>query len=415
MMLNFIFVHGTGVRQPSYDQTLAIITKQVQQKDSSARCHPCYWGGAWDSRLNAGGVSIPSETTSSRGLESLDGEDYTIRLWNLLYQDPLFELEVLASQVSKSAYVPREIPTGEILDDKLRTFIPSDGLQVQLTEAGIKPEIFAEARQSILKEPTYPKAINTASPSNIGDYQEAIAKALVAQSAILLSQQYGPQALCLTGESRDAIVKQIYFELGGATERGVLDDTKKLVEGMFSKLLTGTTKMPLNMLTTLGVRTRDNWSEDYAANAGDVIMYQARGQDIRTFIRQTVDSIQSNGSKIVLLAHSLGGIAAVDLLLEANPPKVDYLITVGSQSPILYEWNALVGMTFKQGAQLPNFPKWLNIYDQRDFLSYVGEPLFPGQVEDIEVSNQQPFPASHCAYWNNPQVWTAIFNWIPRA
>jgi hypothetical protein len=58
-------------------------------------------------------------------------------------------------------------------------------------------------------------------------------------------------------------------------------------------------------------------------------------------------------------------------------------------------------------------PNWLNVYDPRDLLSYVGAPLFPGRVEDVEVDNRQPFPPSHSAYWANPQVWDAIVSRLP--
>jgi hypothetical protein len=58
---------------------------------------------------------------------------------------------------------------------------------------------------------------------------------------------------------------------------------------------------------------------------------------------------------------------------------------------------------------LPNsLPPWLNIYDLKDFLSYVGGDLFPGRVVDHRVDNRQAFPASHSAYWYNPMVWEAI-------
>jgi hypothetical protein len=55
----------------------------------------------------------------------------------------------------------------------------------------------------------------------------------------------------------------------------------------------------------------------------------------------------------------------------------------------------------------------LNIYDPDDLLSYVGAPLFPGQVEDVEVSNRQPFPQSHIAYWANPKARDAIVSRLP--
>jgi hypothetical protein len=106
----------------------------------------------------------------------------------------------------------------------------------------------------------------------------------------------------------------------------------------------------------------------------------------------------------------LGGIACVDLLVKECLENVALLVTVGSQAPFLYEINALHSLEF--GEPLPeHFPVWLNIYDLRDFLSYVGANVFPNKVQDVLVDSKQPFPRSHSAYWENPATWKAI---IPR-
>ena len=338
-------------------------------------------------------------------------------LWNLLYQDPFFELEILSLRESENNYPPpnQQLP-GQGLDKSIRNFTPSPALLEQLAQAGIKEEIFQQAKKKIIEDDNYRNAINQAQLSTMGDYRWAIAKALVAQSAILVSETDGVQALCLTGDSRDQIVTEIVSAIGGS-ERGVVDWVKNLLQEKLPKLLDSavvtTTNSILQIPTGLALRKRGSLSESIAATAGDVIMYQSRGQKIRDFIRDKIKRIQ--GLPVILIAHSLGGIAAVDLLLEPNPPEVDLLVTIGSQAPLLYEWNALTNMEHQKGANLPNtFPKWLNIYDERDFLSYIGAGIFPDQVEDIKVSNGQPFPASHGAYWNNPNVWSAIFERIPE-
>jgi hypothetical protein len=119
----------------------------------------------------------------------------------------------------------------------------------------------------------------------------------------------------------------------------------------------------------------------------------------------------------VILAHSLGGIACVDWLASKeyaeDGPKIDRLITVGSQAPYFYEIDALVSLPY--GAGLPDgLPKkWLNIYDRSDFLSYLAAPVFPGHARDVEVDNGQPFPDSHSAYWHNHrQVWKAVAEFL---
>jgi hypothetical protein len=142
--------------------------------------------------------------------------------------------------------------------------------------------------------------------------------------------------------------------------------------------------------------------------AGDILLYQARGTEIRNFIRQQI--AEAAGPRVVL-AHSLGGIACVDVLV-AEQNDVQLLVTVGSQAPFLYEINALQSLAY--GKPLPShFARWLNIYDLRDFLSYKGGKIFPGRVTDVAVDNRQPFPASHSAYWENAHVWSAISKELP--
>jgi surfactin synthase thioesterase subunit len=75
----------------------------------------------------------------------------------------------------------------------------------------------------------------------------------------------------------------------------------------------------------------------------------------------------------VLLGHSLGGVACVDLLIdpeEKERKQVKMLATVGSQAPYFYEINALSLLEYDEKTELPKyFPWWLNIYDRADFLS----------------------------------------------
>ena len=119
---------------------------------------------------------------------------------------------------------------------------------------------------------------------------------------------------------------------------------------------------------------------------------------------------------VVILAHSLGGVACVELLASEPMPQVEMLVTAGSQAPFFYELGALGSLRF--GQPLPDhFPRWLNIYDRCDFLSFVGTPVFQdrmNRLEDVEVNNRQPFPWSHTSYWRNRQTWDAITARLPQ-
>ena len=69
----------------------------------------------------------------------------------------------------------------------------------------------------------------------------------------------------------------------------------------------------------------------------DVSFYLQHGAAVRQFIAAQLRTHSGSG-KVVVLGHSLGGIAAVDLLADptmtsATDKLADLLITVGSQAP----------------------------------------------------------------------------------
>ncbi|NES73588.1 MAG: hypothetical protein F6K24_54565 [Okeania sp. SIO2D1] len=153
---------------------------------------------------------------------------------------------------------------------------------------------------------------------------------------------------------------------------------------------------------------------------GDIILYQSRGQEIRRLIFSLIEEAES---PVVLLAHSLGGIACVDLLiqgLDLSTPdenllvreqlnKVKLLVTAGSQAPFLYEIGALYSREY--GEALPDyFPEWLNFYHKWDFLSYIGADVFPqpNKITDIEIDDEKRFLESHNVYWENNKTWDEI-------
>ena len=254
MTTNFIFVHGTGVRQPAYGVALKKINQHLKNKDQSYQVHQCYWGEENGSKLNEGGKSIPTFDTNRSIDGSLSEEDYKIGLWNLLYQDPLFELEILSLRESESPYIPRQETAGETLDKTIKSFFPSQTLLEQLTEAGINKDVFVQAKENILEDKKYQNAIHQVQPP-LGDYRLAIAKALVAQSAIFVSSQDGSQALCFTGQRRDQIVDQIVSEIGGS-DRGAVDWVKNLLQEKLPKFLDSAKNITTNSLLQIPTSTR---------------------------------------------------------------------------------------------------------------------------------------------------------------
>jgi len=159
----------------------------------------------------------------------------------------------------------------------------------------------------------------------------------------------------LTRQVRDGLVVQISTMIAGA----------KLALGGWLTKTAFETLSPL--LTSKGIRQRSDLSNMVSPPAGDILKYQVRGEAIRALIKDTIKATQDD---VILFAHSLGGVACVDLLVSTEILQVSHLITVGSQVPYLYEIDAL--WSLRPGMKLPDTfgCRWLNVYDRSDFLSY---------------------------------------------
>lgn len=153
----------------------------------------------------------------------------------------------------------------------------------------------------------------------------------------------------------------------------------------------------------------------------DVVGYQLHRDSIQAVLRRELTrAARAAGDRPVLpVALSLGGIALVDLLASWPEAPVEACVTVGSQAPLLYTFDAIPSMPYDE-ANPPYLPvPWLNVYDSRDFLSFVAEPLFRrsdglASVVDLRVHSGKDFPKSHGAYWELAPVWDAIataFSW----
>ena len=153
----------------------------------------------------------------------------------------------------------------------------------------------------------------------------------------------------------------------------------------------------------------------------DVIGYHAHRDSIHAVLRaELLAAKAAAGDRPVLpVALSLGGIALVDLLGAWPEAPVEACVTLGSQAPLLYTFDAIPSMPYDE-ADPPHLPvPWLNIYDSRDFLSFLAEPLFRrsdglASVVDLRVRSGKDFPRSHSAYWEVAPVWDAIataFTW----
>lgn len=412
MKTTIIFIHGTGVREPQYTQTFKQVSQMLTKRNSDLNVLPCYWGGKYGTSLHANGASIPQYESTRTLVSEKDKEAYLVALWELLYQDPLYELRLLSLRKTgqTSQFIPGQLSPGEALHERtkqlsssLLTDTQSSDRQI-LENAGIMP-LLGEASTIITKNAAFHDALRTAS-EQLEEYNTAIARAIVAQAIILAENQALYPPITTNAILRDEVIEILTKQLGSST-RGIITDWLK--------------KQLLGLGTRYIESHRASLPDISDPRIGDLLFYQSKGKYIRQFIR---DQIANSQEPVVLLSHSLGGIACVELLAELAKSeqtlcdKVKLLVTAGSQAPYLYEINALQVLPFQDinaDERLPpNFPQWLNIYDMRDFLSYIGAGIFGHRVTDLEVDNKQPFPRSHSAYWTNDTAWDAIIDRIKQ-
>ena len=81
----------------------------------------------------------------------------------------------------------------------------------------------------------------------------------------------------------------------GDSSRGVIGDlTKFVMKGLSA-----------HIATYYGKRNRKALTDNTSNEIGDILLYQTRWEEIRTFIREIIQSVKG---PVIVLAHSLGGI-----------------------------------------------------------------------------------------------------------
>ncbi|QIQ01575.1 hypothetical protein [Streptomyces liangshanensis] len=395
--MRFVFVHGTGVRRERFEELFALVEAGLLREIPEAEVERCYWGAEFGAELSAGGASVP-------GMRPHPGPeaDPETAEWLLLLTDPLCELRVLAklgTEAQDDGFGLLGAPSpGENVGNALRALpgvlAPDDELAVLLRETGLADGYRNALRTAERSDEFHAACLVAEDDAAAAELRVHTGRALV---AVMLAEARDT-ALCTDAE-RDRLVDLLSGRLGG-TARGMLTRTASVLSRLAQRVAT----------QSFLDRKRGEVTSEKASEIGDILRYQARGQHLRAHLERVIGN---SPEPPVVIGHSLGGIALVDTLALAarrqSPLPVRLLVTVGSQAPFLHELGALAGL--EPGDRLPaDFPRWLNIYDRRDVLSYLAEPVFPGdgRITDHEVRSGMPFPVSHSAYWKLPSVFERI-------
>jgi hypothetical protein len=381
-MTTVLFIHGTGVREHKYLSTFKRVKDGLHDVRPDLAAEHCYWGEI-GAELRAKGASFSFATAQRSGRpaaasfddEPVSGEEKELARWARLLADPLFEVRLYEiSEPPVTSYV-----TARPLADRVLTLPGEPEVAAELASNGLT-DAFSRAVGYVVGSAEFASAFDGVSIAD-GATRGMLARALVARCLALASDEDGTE---LPGEERDRFVRAVVAGFG-ARDHGAWDRVEEFSKGLaFSAV--------------------EPWLEkrrrEYIESVADILLYQARGEAIRRFVE---DRIREVPGPVVLLAHSLGGIVAFDLLACPHATglnKVRLLVTVGSQVPLLYELGALAsGDTYPSG--LPEYftPAWLNVYDQRDLLGYAGGELFGERCHDLRVDTHSPFPTAHGAYW----------------
>jgi hypothetical protein len=421
-MITILFVHGTGVRVGSYEETLEAVRERISYPDfRELRVEGLPWGDNFGSLRASKSVFRHAET----GTKEYTKEDEQSDAWRLLAADPMAALrfETLNRTPYAGGEPGKKKTPGMELNAALEGLHAPDRyakLQPVLFRSGIE-HVFGDACRMVKADRLYEKFLSVASRP-LDPFYDALADTIVALAISVATERHGASPFAALDEDlRIELTETMRGQLGGFSAALIPAWAKKLGGAVLGGAAYAGSFVAL---TPYLEWRRGPFSDAASPVAGDILLYQCRGEKIRAAIKSGLEPFKNDD--VVLLAHSLGGVACVDLLLDKADPEVrrwvKLLITVGSQAPYFYEINALRSLPYTNdeaevAAAFQGFPTWVNLHNRRDFLSYVGEEVFPPdstvkppspRVRDLEVHSRLPFPQSHTSYFTRAETYEHI-------
>jgi hypothetical protein len=410
MVDTLLFIHGTGVRKEGYDQTMALLQKgfkDILRIDIDGVC----WGPDLGVNVDAQAIEQVLPPTLMKAAE-IAPEDIGVRaaLWAELLRDPLLELRMASMRPPAPGKQNSALPGVQTPDIALTSMLSSFAQKVSDPLPGeVEAQDVREATLWLIREPLLKSAAAAAGDPTDRDLVEAVARAIVAKTLVGYRGELGvgPNALYVA-DDRDALVDAIVKSF---------PQTK----GLGSWLSAGVKALAEGAATYYGRDRRTGLMNGVSPAIGDILLYERRGDAILAEIERKILALAEQKRRVIVLGHSLGGIMIVDLLSrarEAGPLPITKLITVGSQAPVLFKFDALGTMRLKEPlpAGSPYRP-WLNVFDRNDFLSFCASRAFPrvtDGIEDFEIESNVSFPEAHSAYFRQPSFFSKIAESWPK-
>jgi hypothetical protein len=400
-----VFVHGTGVRQEGWVPTWHRVQEHGRAHGlNEVTFIGCPWGPKLGMPLERVDATLPPEAIAKALTDAPpDPRDLAAAAWDLLLTDPLFELRLAGEGAPAAAGVvvgalPADQEALERLEDLARR------TPIERPASEITAEEIAGAVRAVAASAELQAAARTLGTPDHPDLVKAAARAVVAR--ILAGHRGGAPG---TGPAelydlarRDRLVAALIAALSPGGAKGFKDTLQERGLGYI-----------LSRATQIGRDRRRGLQGVATPPIGDILYYQRRGGVMLDYI---VEQMRNAIPPVVAVGHSLGGIMLVDLLSRPDAPRVDLLVTAGSQAPMLYALDALEQVRWGQARPAP-FTPWINFYNPRDFLSFCAARIFPDVtgIRDIEIDPGVPFPESHSAYWVHDPVYEAIVDAWPTS
>ncbi|MGW5660888.1 hypothetical protein ACWEWG_12410 [Streptomyces sp. NPDC003758] len=245
--------------------------------------------------------------------------------------------------------------------------------------------------------------------------------------------------LCRTDDA------QLLLETGRSLARSLLDETDPDYDDSYHGLRSGGTDLHSRVRSLVRRRLKDL---DRVAGAavqavgarlnhavrsrfgpgttrflGDVLVYQRHRDAVHARVRQVIDEVhpelgRSSARPVRIVAHSLGGVIAVDMATATAPLWTESLITFGSQAAFFHVCDPRGGQLTPYGGSTPvhlpaSLNRWTNLWEPLDILAFAASKVFQlhdGTAPvDLPVSHQASTGMwTHSAYWNLPHVATVI-------
>ena len=375
-------IHGIGARdrQGFTDQATDL------GRRAGFTAHPVYWGdlgarSAFVELTIPGGVADIRDGDDARTLDPVVPE-----IAVFLAGDPGRPDEIRDGPAS----VPPEVLAAALealAGSEIRDVPPGDAMEVETALRNLWPSTTWLAK---LEDPVLLAAIGSA-------VTRPLTEAVMPRVG---RAEYG------TGggdEIRDGDEEIRGLDIGGFVRRR-LDELDRVVGAAFGA---AAGRLNTHIRSTAGPRL--------SQVLGDVLVYQRRREEIQARVREViadVDPALGRGADhpVDVVAHSLGGVIAVDMATADEPLWIRTLVTFGSQSPFFHVCDPRGGeLKPFDGTDLvqlpPSLAAWTNLWEPLDVVAFIAAKIFQLPDGSSPTDRAVPHLASsglwtHSAYWD---------------